>query len=305
MAEQKVAGPEKKGFFAKRAERKEAEKAAAQAPPKIPTAPLKPGAPPARPAAPLPPRPAAAPPPRPAPPPPEIRVSLESLPEVEKRIDRMSATERRQSLLERYEKKYGEQLDMPKVFVSIEDEKKAGAAAAADAMAGGPAAIDEGKLATVTGMAPPRPAAPPPKAPAPARTGFFGAKPAALAPARPVAQAPARPAGGIPARPVAPVEAAPVQAQPGIPVYYTAKAFWKYLWNPTRFPMRAIAKLKFPGDRSKLNMYTVADAGIWALLLIPRFLVLLWAGLIVAAVNKYVFKKKQPGAPEAKPAATD
>ncbi len=297
MAEHKVAGPEKKGFFAKRAARKEAEKAAARAPPKTPTTPLRPASASVR--------PAAAPPHGPAPRPPEVRVSLESLPEVEKRIDRMNATQRRKDLLERYERRYGEKLDMPRVFVSIEDEKKAEAAAAADGMAAGAAAIDERKLAAVTGLAPPGPAAPPQKPPAPAKSGFFGAKPATPAPARPGAPAPARPPAVVPARPVAPNAAAPAQLQPGVPVHYTPKAFWKYLWNPIRLPMRAIAKLKFPGDKSKLNMYTAADAGIWALLLIPRLLVLLWAGLIVAAVNKYVIKKRQPGAPEAAQVATD
>jgi hypothetical protein len=292
MAEQKGAGPEKKGFFARRREDK-----AAATPAGKPAAPARTTAPPLKGTAPQA-RPAAAPA-KPAPQP-EVRVSLESLPEVEKRIDRMSATERRQKLLDRYEQKYGERLDLPKVFISIEDETKAEAASAADAMpAGRP--VDEARMAAVTGMAPPRPAAPPPKAPAPARTGFFGARPAAPQAARPGAPAPARPAAPVAAGPAAPA-AAPGPVQPGIPVQYTGKAFWKYLWNPARFPMRAIAKLKFPGNQSKLNMYTAADAGIWILLAIPRFLVLLWAGLIAAAVSKYVLKKKGPEAAEPVPA---
>jgi hypothetical protein len=292
MAEQNDAGPEKKGFFAKRKEAKEAAKAAKALPQKIPTPPLRTGAPQARPAA---------PPPRPAPPPPEVRVSLESLPEVEKRIDRMSAVERRQKLLDRYEQKYGEKLDAPKVFVSIEDDKKAEAAAAADAMAGGKA-VDEAKLAAVTGMAPPKPAAPAPKPAPPAKTGFFGAKPAPPPAAKIGAPAPPKPAAPAPARPAAPVAAAPEPAQPGIPVKYTGGAFWKYLWHPGRFPMRAIAKLKYPGNQSKLNMYTAADGLIWVLLVIPRFAVLLWAGLIGVAVSKYILKKK-PEAAEPSPAA--
>ncbi len=303
MADEKGAGAEKKGFFARRKQEKQADNATAQgaAPPRVPTTPLKGAALPPRPGG-LPPRPAQ-PVPRP-----EVRYSLESLPEVEKRIDRMSANERREKLLERYEQKYGEKLDVPKVFVSIEDEKKADAAAAADEMAGGATAIDEGRLAAVTGMAPPKPAAPAPRPPAPAKPGFFGAKPAPAAPpapAKPGAPAAARPAAPAPARPGAPVAAAPKPIQPGIPVEYTLRSFWKYLWNPTRMPIRAIAKLKYPGDQTKLNMYTAADIGIWVLLVIPRFLGLLWAGLIVALISKFRNKKKEPEAAEAAPVAAD
>jgi len=255
MAEQKEAGAEKPGYFARRRERKEAKKAAAQAPPppKAPAAPLKPAA-----------RPAAGPP-KPAPPAaPPARVSLESLPEVEKRIDRMSATERRQNLLERYEQRYGERLELPDVFVSIEDEKKAEAAAAADGMAAGAGAIDEGKLATVTGLAPPKPSAPAPKppAPAPAKPGLFGA--------RPVPPPAARPGAPAPPRPAAPLAAAPRPAQPKMPSPVNRTSFWKYLWPYWRLPMRNYAKYYWPDKGGIQAAFTVIDIPIWILLFIPR-----------------------------------
>jgi hypothetical protein len=305
MAEQKDAGPEKKGFFARRAERKEARKAAAAPlPARIPTPPLK--GPPARPAA---------PPARPAPPP-ESRVSLESLPEVEKRIDRMSATERRQKLLERYEQKYGERLEAPKVFISIEDERKAEAAAAADTMAGGKA-IDEGRLAAVTGMAPPGPAAPPQKPPAPAKPGFFGPKPAAPAPAKPGAPAPpgtaapalARPAAPAPPRPAAPVAAEPKAAGPA-PALPEGMTMGKYLW-PAVWPfwgaiVRRWAKYRYPGDTKKINILTIVDVPLLVVLFLPRLFGLFWIGLATWAYSN--MKKKRTAKEEAKeeaPAAAD
>jgi hypothetical protein len=259
MAGQNDAGAEKKGFFARRKERKEADKAPLPAP-KVPAAPLKPGASPARPAG-APPK--TAPPASPAP-----RVSLESLPEVEKRIDRMAANERRQKLLERYEQKYGEKLDLPNVFVSIEDEKKAEAAAAADAMAGGKA-IDEGKMAAVTGMAPPKPAAPPPKPAAPAKTGFFGTKPAPPPAAKPGALAPPRPAAPVATGPAAPA-AAPKPVQPKKPSPVNGKSFWKYLWPYWRLPMRGYAKYYWPDKGGIQAAFTVIDIPIWIILAIPR-----------------------------------
>lgn len=298
MAEQKDAGPDKKGYFARRRERKEARKAAAQAPPaKVPTAPLRPGAPAARPAG-APPRPA--PPSAPAP-----RVSLESLPEVEKRIDRMAATERRQKLLDRYEQKYGERLDLPKVFVSIEDEKKAGAAAAADGMAAGAKAIDEGRLAAVTGMAPPKPpAAPAPKppAPAPARPGLFGAKPAPPPAARPGAPAPARPAAPAPPWPAAPVAAAPAAPAPSLPEGMTmGKYLFPQIWPFWGMPLYKYAKFRWPEKRNNQMAFAVIDIPLLVMLFLPRLFGLFWAGLAWTLYKK----QKQKKAAKADAAATN
>jgi len=259
MVEQKDAGAEKKGFFARRKEQKQAVKAPAPnvIQPKVPITPLKPSA--------LPPRPAGAPP-RPAPRP-EVRVSLESLPEVEKRIDRMSATERRQKLLERYEQKYGEKLDVPKVFVYIEDEKKAEAAEAADGMAGGAKAINEDKLAAVTGMAAPKPAAPPPKAPAPAKPGFFGAKPARPAAAKPAAPAPAKPAAPAPARPAAPVATAPAGPSPKV---FTWKNIRTYSWQYNSAPWSRGMRIKYPGNGGMKAVGYLLDGVSWIALALPR-----------------------------------
>ena len=252
MAEQKEAGAEKPGYFARRRERKEAKKAAAQAPPppKAPAAPLKPAA-----------RPAAGPP-KPAPPAaPPVRVSLESLPEVEKRIDRMSATERRQNLLERYEQRYGERLELPDVFVSIEDEKKAEAAASADGMAAATGAIDEGKLATVTGLAPPKPSAPAPKppAPAPAKPGLFGA--------RPVPPPAARPGAPAPPRPAAPVAAAPTAPSPKV---FTWKNMRTYSWQYNSAPWSRGMKIKYPGNGGMKAVGYLLDGVSWIALMLPR-----------------------------------
>jgi hypothetical protein len=204
----------------------------------------------------------------------------------------MSAVERRQKLLDRYEQKYGEKLDAPKVFVSIEDEKKAEAAAAADAMAGGKA-VDEAKLAAVTGMAPPKPAAPAPKPAPPARTGFFGAKPAPPPAAKIGAPAPPRPAGPAPPRPAAPVAAAPKPAAPKKPSPVNGSSFWKYLWPYWRLPMRSYAKYYWPESGGKQAAFTVIDIPIWIGLALPR-IVLCPIGFVLERSRK----KKEAAAAE-------
>jgi hypothetical protein len=294
MAEQKDAGAGKGGFFARRKERKESEMAVARAPPpKLTAQPPKPGASPARPAgAPVKPAPASAP---------VSRVSLESMPNIEKRIDSMAATERRQKLLERYEQKYGEKLDLPNVFVSIEDEKKAEAAQAADAMAGGKP-IDEGKMAAVTGMAPPKPAAPPPKPAAPAKPGFFGSKPAPSPAAPPGAPAPA------PARPAAPVMAAPAVPAPPLPQGMTmGRYMWPSVWPFWGFMVRRYAKYRYAGDSKKINMLTIFDLPLLVVMFIPR-LIIFWPGLALWAYNYFKKKKAtkaEPAAKEEAPTATN
>lgn len=260
-----------------------AKKAARQAPPSVArAAPARGAAPPARPGA-VPRRPA--PPPRP----PETRVSLESLPEVEKRIDRMSAVERRQRLIERYESRYGEKLDLPKVFVPIEEEAKTGTAAEG---AAAPKAVDEARLSVVTGMAPLRPAAPAGKPPAPAKPGLFRQKPVPPAAARPGAPAPPRPAAPAPPRPPPPVEAAPAAPAPKLPEGMTmGKYLFPQIWPFWGFPLYKYAKFRWPDKRGKQMAFAAADVPILILLAIPRLFGLFWAGLAITLYKRQKQKK--------------
>jgi len=265
MADQAAPEVEKKGFFS----RKKKAPAPLPAMPATPvTKPLqvRPAPPPGRTGA-----------QRPVAPQAEPRVSLELMPQVEKRIDRMQVSQRRAALLERYERKYGEKLEVPKQFVPLEEE------------AASMAPPDAAKLEQVVGPAPvpAMPAAPRPAAPA----ATVSLPPKALKPPVPAPAATARPALAPAPRPAVPKPAAK-PAVPGIAVKYNAKSFWKYLWNPARLPMRAIAKLKYPGDKGKLRVYTAADAAIWIVLFIPRFLVLLWLGLIGTGIMKVLNKRK-------------
>jgi|GEM_PF-2669151 len=289
MAQEGDGGPDKKGFFARRREKKQAKKAARLAPPPRAAAQPKGAALPARPGT---------APPRPAPPPraPEVRVSLESLPEVEKRIDRMSAVERRQRLIERYESKYGERLDLPKVFVPVEEETRS--EAAGGATAGGAGKIDEGKLAAVTGMASPKPAAPAMKPPAPAKPGLFGPGPAPPAAARPGPQAPPRPAAAAPPRPAAPVEAKPPAPAPKLPEGMTmGKYLFPQLWPFWGMPLYKFARFRWPDKRNILIGAAVADIPLLVILFIPRLLGIFWAGLAITLFKR--MKQKKAAAAEA------
>jgi len=308
MVEQKGAVPEKKGYFARRKERKEAKKQAAVSvpPARGPPVQQRPGtAAPARPG--LPPKPA---PPAPRP---EVRYSLESIPEVERRIDRMSATERRQKLLDRYEKKFGEKLDVPSVFVSIEDEKKADAAAAADAMAPAVKAVPEDRLAAVTGMAPaPKPAAPAPRPAAPAKAGFFGARPAPPRPG-PAPPAPGAPAGARhgpapAARPPAPRAPRPALPPPKLPEGMTmGRHLWPAVWPFWGLILRRYAKFRYPENRTMITIFTVVDLPLLVILFLPRLFGLFWAGLALHLVKRQKAKKAAlaQAASEEVPAATD
>ncbi len=312
MAEQKAAEPEKKGYFARRRERKDAAR----------PLPAKPAAAPARPAAT--PRSGPAGKPSPGVPGPETRYSLESIPEVEKRIDRMAATERRQRLLERYEARFGERLEVPKVFVSIEDEKKAEAASAADGMAGGTKEIPEDRLAAVTGMAPSTKAAPPskPAVQAQPRPGLFGSKPAPIAakpqaPGAPGTAAPAPPRPAVPAaaRPAVPPAARPAAPSPRPaappPELPEGMSLGKYLW-PAVWPFwgliaRRYAKFRYPENKAMINGLTVVDIPLLVILFLPRLFLIFWVGLALALLRKQKAKKgtAAQAAAEEPPAVTD
>jgi hypothetical protein len=242
---------------------------------------------------------------------------------MEKRIDRMAATERRQKLLERYEKKYGERLEVPKVFVSIEDERKAEAASADAGMAGGAKEIPEDRLAAITGMAPPPKAAPPAKPPAPAqpKPGLFGSKPATVMakppasgapkPAAPSAAKPAVPAGAGPssqvARPVAPA-AKPAAPLPELPEGMTmGRYLWPAVWPFWGLIVRRYAKFRYPDNENMINGLTVVDIPLLVILFIPRLFGLFWVGLALMLLRRQKAKKEAAArtAAEESPAATD
>ncbi|MGQ9583485.1 MAG: hypothetical protein ACUVV6_08260, partial [Thermoplasmatota archaeon] len=98
MAEEPAAEAERKGYFARRREKRQTRRAARAAAESGRVEPAPP----------------------PPPPVPEPRVSLEVIAEVERRIDRMSAQERRSALFERYESRYGERLEVPSTFMPVE-----------------------------------------------------------------------------------------------------------------------------------------------------------------------------------------
>jgi hypothetical protein len=252
MAEHKGAEVKKKGFFSRK------KSAPATVPIKTPQAAIK---------APAAPKPAAAPLPV------EPRLSLESMPEVEKRIDRMHATARRASLMARYESKYGEKLEVPAVFVAVEEEKPE-SSAPADAGAPAPAA---------------------PTAAKPAQASPGASKPAA-APVAEKTAAPALPpkdvklseaklfaAAAKPAPPAA--EKLPEAAKPSKPSPINLKSFWKYLWPYWRLPLRALAKYNSPESKGKILAATIFDIPVWILLAVPR-IVLCPIGLAVDLLKK-------------------
>jgi len=242
MAEQKVAEVKKKGFFSRK------KSAPAPVPSKTPQAAAR-----------------AAPKPAAAPPAVEPRLSLESMPEVEKRIDRMHATQRRASLIARYESKYGEKLDVPSVFVPVEEEQTEATAPSAPETPVA-AASSAAKPAEAPLPAPNVAAAPvteKPVAPAlPTKDAKLpGAKPVAAA-AKPAALA-AKPAPQA-------VEKPPEAAKPSKPSPINAKSFWKYLWPYWRLPFRALAKYNSPESKGKILAYTIVDIPVWIILALPR-----------------------------------
>ena len=244
MAEQKAAEVKKKGFFS----RKKSEPAAA--PSKTPQAAA---------------RASTAPKPAAAPRPVEPRLSLESMPEVEKRIDRMHATARRASLLARYESKYGEKLEVPAVFVPVEEEKPE-SSAPANAVAPAAAAPSAAKPAQAA-LAASKPAAAPvaekPAAPA------LPPKDVKLPEAKPVAAA--AKAASVAAKPAAPAVEKPAEAaKPSKPSPANFKNFLKYVWPYWRFPFRALAKATSPESKGKILAFTIVDIPVWILLAIPR-----------------------------------
>lgn len=265
MAQQKAAEVKKKGFFSRKKD------APAPAPPKPATMAAKPAA-----------LPKTAPAPAVEP-----RISLESMPEVEKRIDRMRATQRRASLLERYEKRYGEKLDVPNVFVPVEEEKEE-APVPTEAATQAPAAVSAPQPAAVPAVA--RPAAPalPPKdvkLPA-ATTAAVAAKPAALSAAKPAAPAP---------KPAAP-------PKPSKPSPINGRSFWKYLWPYWRLPLRNLAKYYVPENKGAVLGATVADLPLWAILAIPR-IIFCPIGLALTFLMKRKAKQANGDKPETVAAA--
>jgi len=232
---------ERKGYFARRRERRRARKEARAAA-------LAGG-----------PEPAAAAPARPPPTPtPEPRVSLALMEEVERRVDRLDARERRRRLLERYEAKYGEKLVVPEVFLPVEVvEETAPAERAAVSGAPQPSAQLEAQG---------QPAGPAPQPPAPA-----GA-PIAAGPPAPATIAIGQPSGQAPGRPRRP---SPINR----------RSFWKYLWPYWRFPLHALARYYRPESRGVKAAALIADAFIWILLILPR-VVLFPIGFVIDRLKK-------------------
>jgi hypothetical protein len=250
MAEQKAAEVKKKGFFS----RKKSE--LAPVPSKTPPAAAKP---------------AAAPRPASAPPAVGPRLSLESMPEVEKRIDRMHATQRRASLMARYENKYGEKLDVPSVFVPVEEEQPeslapanpetpAAAAPSAAKPAQAPLPAPNVAAAPVTEK-PAAPALPPKEVRTPeAKPVAVEAKPATMA-----------------AKPAAPAEK-PAAAKVKRPNIMTFANFRKYVWHYFRFPWSAVMRYYYPNNGGMKAVGGVLDLFTWIVLAIPRIVMhpLVW-----------------------------
>jgi len=307
MADEKGAEPKKGGFFSrKKEEPKPATPPTAAGGPKpalppgakqpVPAqGPVKPGPAPVRP-------PSGAAPQKPVTAKPLIfedsMFSFDTVPEIEKRIDRMEI-HRYDSLMKRYESKFGEKLEPPTVFVSLDGEKQGDATAPEDPAK--KAAMDA-KIAAVTGVgAKPAPGASlkpgvAPEGPAtpPAKQGWFSSKPAtAPAPvqARPVVTPVRPPPGTMPPRPqAAPVQLAPVA--PAKPSPINGKTFWRYLWCYWRMPFRKLVKLGDNPTGGKMAGATIADLIVWVLLVIPR-IVLCPIGVIGESMAK---KKAQNGA---------
>jgi hypothetical protein len=260
MAEQKAAEVKKKGFFS----RKKSEPA--PAPSK--TAPISA-------------KPQTAPKPAAASQAVEPRLSLESMPEVEKRIDRMHATQRRASLLERYENRYGEKLEVPKIFVPVEEEK--------------PESLAPAKVETPAAAAPP--ASKPGQAPLPVpkvAAAPVTEKPAAPAlppkevkapEAKPVA-AVAKPAS-VAAKPAAPEEK-PAAAKVKKPKIMTFANFKKYVWHYFRFPWSAVMKYYYPNNGGMKAVGGLLDLLTWILLALPR--------LVMHPIGWFFEKRKKKAA---------
>jgi len=268
MAQQKAAEVKKKGFFSRKKD------APAPAPPKPATMAAKP---------------AALPKPAPAPAV-EPRISLESMPEVEKRIDRMRATQRRASLLERYEKRYGEKLDVPNVFVPVEEEKEE-EPVPTEAATPAPAADSAPQPAAVPAAAKPAAPALPPKdvkLPA-ASTAVIVAKPTAVA-AKPGAAV-------IAAKPAAPAPKPAAPPKPSKPSPINGRSFWKYLWPYWRLPLRNLAKYYVPDNKGAIMGATVADLPLWVILAIPR-IVFCPIGLAATFLMKRKAKQANGDKPE-------
>ena len=253
MAEQKAAEAKKKGFFSRR------KNEPAPAPPKASLPPV---------------RPSVAPNTAAAAPAVEPRISLESMPEVEKRIDRMRATQRRASLMERYENKYGEKLDVPAVFVPVEQEKPEAPAPVAPeppaveaAPAGQPAAAKAPATEPVAATAAEKPSTPslPPN-----DVKLPEAKPAAVA-AKPAAPAaPVKPAAPAAKPAVASTQKPAPAPEPSKPSPINGKSFWKYLWPYWRLPLRDLAKYYTPDKKGNIMAAMIADMPVWILLALPR-----------------------------------
>jgi len=282
MAETKVAEVKKKGFFSR--------KKGAPAP-----APTK-ATPPAA-------KPAAASKPAPAPAPVEPRLSLESMPEVEKRIDRMHATQRRASLLERYENKYGEKLEVPNVFLPVEEEKaEPQATVRAESFAAAASAAPKPAEAPVPAAKPAAaPLAEKPAAPAlpPKDVKAPEVKPVAAAakPAAAVAKvaAPADKPAAVTAKPA--VEPSrPLQLPEGMTL---GKYLWPQVWPFWGLPLRRYSQAKWPDKKNMVLAMTVVDIPLLVILSIPRLLGLFWAGLVIWAVNKFKKKKTATAEPAA------
>jgi hypothetical protein len=209
------------------------------------------------------------------------------MPEVEKRIDRMHATQRRASLMARYENRYGEKLDVPSVFVPVEEEKPEAAEPAAPEMpadavpyaakpAEAPLQAPNVAVAPVTEK-PAAPALPPKEVKLPeAKPAAAATKPAAVA---------AKPAAAV-AKPVPTAAGKPPEAaKPSKPSPISGKSFWKYLWPYWRMPFRALAKHNSPENKGKIMAFTIVDIPVWILLALPR-IVLCPIGLAVDILKK-------------------
>ncbi|MEM3043218.1 MAG: hypothetical protein QXD84_06720 [Thermoplasmata archaeon] len=272
MGEEESAG-ERKGYFARRRERRLAKEEA-----KLAAGASAPAAPPSTPSSPLPPVV------------PETRVSLELMREIERRIDRMGDVERRRSLLERYEAKYSEKLEVPSIFPPVEVVEERPAAGKGAVAPSAPPSVAS------PSSAPPPPAeaatAPPPQPSAPSTPGAPERAPPAPAP--PPTPAPATISLGEPA--------GPAPQKPKKPSPINLRSFWKYLWDPRKFPMRALAKYYSPEKKGVVLAATVVDILIWILLALPRFILLIWLGLIIDFVKK---KRSARGAAPQSPVATD
>ena len=294
MADEKGAEPKKGGFFSRKKE--EPKQAAPPAPAAKPGAPAAaPGKPPvaqppgAKPGAPV--KPGAGPAPtKPAQPADlyEPRFSFDTVPEIERRIDRMEV-HKYASLQQLFESKYGEKLEVPTVFVSLDGDvqegQKEGEAKPIDPAK--LAALDA-KIAAATEI-PSKPGAPVAPGAVPVKPGAVPVKPGA-APVKPGAVRP--PPGTVQARPVAVPVTPGAPAAPAKPSPINGSSFWKYFWCPWRLPFRALGKIKYPGQSGKIIGMTVLDVLIY----IPLTIVRLLGPLYVGAILESSAKKRAAGA---------